>query len=208
MSALDEDTGQGLFAFSILTIFFAFASSPVDENWSYPQWMVLIGGCRSFVSMANDSILAGPFACMMSKVARHLAAREQTFQVDYVRDLRSLITRSVEDEERRHIYDNALDALNQTFGVFYEVSGQKDLVDILTWVIIAEDLLPLLADEEQEALVVLSYFCVLLNRLTHQWWLDGWVHHLMDKIYAALYEEHRTWMIWPMEEIGWLPSER
>jgi hypothetical protein len=65
----------------------------------------------------------------------------------------------------------------------------------------------LLADEEQDALVVLSYFCVLLNKLSRQWWLDGWVNHLMDKIYAALDEERRTWIIWPMEETGWLPRE-
>jgi hypothetical protein len=157
--------------------------------------------------MANESILAGPFACMMRKASYHLAARDQVFQIDYVRDLRCLVTRSVEDEQRRRIYDTALDALNQTFGVFYEVSGQRDLVDIFSWVVLAEDFLPLLADEEQEALVVLSYFCVLLNKLSRQWWLDGWANDLMDKIYVALDEEHRTWMIWPMEEIGWLPRE-
>ncbi|KAM6536173.1 hypothetical protein FALCPG4_002190 [Fusarium falciforme] len=208
MSRLDEGSNsQCLFAFSIFTIYFAFASSPVDDNWSYPQWMVLIGGCRSFIDMANESILAGPFACMMKKAAHHLAARDQVFQIDYVRDLRCLVRRSVEDEQRRRIYDTALDALNQTFGVFYEVSGQRDLVDIFSWVVLAKDLLPLLADEEQEALVVLSYFCVLLNKLSRQWWLDGWVNDLMDKIYAALDEEHRTWIIWPMGEIGWLPRE-
>ncbi|KAH7156034.1 hypothetical protein EDB81DRAFT_715975 [Dactylonectria macrodidyma] len=207
MSNLDEDNSQGLFAFSIFTIYFAFATSPVDGTWSYPQWMVLIGGCKGFISMANGSILAGPFASMMSKATQRLAAREQVFQVDYVRDLRCLIARSVNDEERRCIYDSALDSLNQTFGVFYEVQGQKDLVDIFSWVVLAENFLPLLADEEQEALVLLSYFCVLLNKLSRQWWLDGWVDCLMGKIYAALDEERRTWIIWPMEEVGWLPRE-
>lgn len=145
--------------------------------------------------MASERTLAGPFACTMKKATNHLAARDQVFQIDYVRDLRSLVTRSVEDEQRRRIYNTALDALKQAFGVFYEVAGQRDLVDIFSWVVLAEDFLPLLADEEQEALVVLSYFCVLLNKLSRQWWLDGWVNDLMDKIYVVLDEEHRTWII-------------
>ncbi|KAM5376458.1 hypothetical protein ACJZ2D_005512 [Fusarium nematophilum] len=207
MSNLDQDNTEGLFAFSILTIYFAFASPPVDETWSSPQWMVLIGGCKSFITMANGRILAGPFSCMMSKVTQRLAARDQIFQVDYVRDLRRLVQRWVNDKERRHIYESTLDALNQTFGVFYEIPGQKDLVDIFSWVVLVENFLPLLADEEQEALVVLSWVCVLLTKLSRQWWLDGWVNHLMGKIYSKLDEEHRTWIIWPMEETGWLPGE-
>ncbi|KAH6892905.1 hypothetical protein B0T10DRAFT_399837, partial [Thelonectria olida] len=206
MDNLKEENTEGLFAFSILTIYFAFASSPSDGTWTYPPWMTLISGCKSFISISNNQILAGPFSCLMSKACQHLEAHNQVFRVDYVRDLRRLVDESVSDLDRRRIYNDALCALNQTFGVFYETQGQKDLVDIFYWVIRSEDFLPLLADKEQEALVIFAYFCVLLNKLSRQWWLDGWVNYLMDLIYSHLNEEHRTWIIWPMEELGWVPN--
>lgn len=142
----------------------------------------------------------------MTKARLHLEAQNQVFQVDYVRDLRRLVDDSVSDLDRRRVYNNALYVLNQTFGVFYETPGQKDLVGIFYWVIMAEDFLPLFADREQEALVIFAYFCVLLNRLSGYWWLDGWVNYLMDLTYSHLNEEHRTWIIWPMEEVGWVPE--
>lgn len=180
----------------------------MDDTSSYPQWMLLIGGCHGCLVMARGKILAGPFSCLMSKVNQHMTARNHDFLIDYVRDLRRLVKGSVGDADRRHIYDGALDALNQTFGVFYELPGQKDLIDIFSWVVLASSFLQLLADEEQEALVVFSYFCVLLNKLPKHWWLDGWVNNLMDKIYSSLDEEHRTWIIWPMGELGWIPIDK
>lgn len=169
--------------------------------------MVLIGGCTGFLGVSRDNLLSGPFSCLLTKARYGLETREQDFKVDYVQNLRCTIERSVGSSNRRSLYNNALDALNQTFGVFYEVPGQKDLVDVFSWVVLAQDFLPLLANEEQEALAILSYFCVLLHKLSCQWWLAGWVEHFMSKIYSSLDEEHRTWVIWPMEEIGWVPPE-
>jgi hypothetical protein len=38
------------------------------------------------------------------------------------------------------------------------------------------------------------------------WWMEGWATHLIAKIYHLLDEEHRLWIRWPIEEIGWIPS--
>lgn len=121
-------------------------------------------------------------------------------------DFRRFVEQSIGDWGRRHVYYDTLDELNLTFGVFYEVPCQRDLIGIFFWVVLSEKFLPLLADMEKEALVVLAYFCILLNKLPAQWWLDGWVNYLMEKIYDTLGEEHRIWIQWPMEELGWLPS--
>jgi hypothetical protein len=90
--------------------------------------------------------------------------------------------------------------------VFYEIEGDKDLVDIFSWIVFAKDFLTFVADEEEEALVVLSYFCVLLHKLPSQWWLDSWVNHIMTRIYSSVGEVYLTYLVWPMEEIGWLPK--
>jgi hypothetical protein len=36
--------------------------------------------------------------------------------------------------------------------------------------------------------------------------MEGWSIHLISGIYDSLDEEHRLWLRWPMEEIGWVPS--
>jgi hypothetical protein len=55
-------------------------------------------------------------------------------------------------------------------------------------------------------MVILAYFCVLLNDLSSSWWIKGWAEHLISEIYASLTAEHRLWIRWPMEETGWIPA--
>lgn len=168
--------------------------------------MVLIRGCRGFITTFQAQVSQGLFSPMMMHSRQRLAAREQTVHVDYLQHLQLLLDQSVMDPERRSIYNSATEVLNESFGMFYEDPYQQDLVDIFYWILIAEDVIPLLANEEQEALVLLAYFCVLLHRIPNRWWIDGWVEYLMTGIYGALDEEHRGWIIWPIEELGWVPS--
>lgn len=56
------------------------------------------------------------------------------------------------------------------------------------------------------ALVVFAHFAVLLKYLGSCWWMQGWPTHLLQEIWEHLDQEHRVWIRWPIEEIGWLPS--
>lgn len=79
--------------------------------------------------------------------------------------------------------------------------------DIFIWLFrVQDDYLELLKRHSQEALVIFAYFCVILKRLDHHWWIEGWSTHLMEKIWGILDEEHRLWVRWPIEEIGWIPN--
>ncbi|KAL5590389.1 hypothetical protein FOBRF1_013946 [Fusarium oxysporum] len=202
----NDSNAQELFAFSILTIYYSFAQTPEQEDGPYPPWAVLISGCTSFVSLGNSTLSLGPFSALLSKARRRFEIRKRVFETDYVQQLKVFIDETVTDPARHSIYQDALLALNQTFGVFYETDGDKDLVDIFSWIVPAKEFFEFVADEEPEALVVLSYFCVLLHKLPSQWWLTGWVHHIMTRIYASVGEKYLTYLVWPMEEIGWLPK--
>lgn len=184
----------------------AFAQTPEQKDGPYPPWVVLISGCTSFLALSNSTLSLGPFSALLSKARRRMESRQQVFKTDYMQQLRVFVDESVTDPARRSIYQEALVALNQTYGVFYEVDGDKDLVDIFSWVVLAKNFLEFVADEEPEALVVLSYFCVLLHKLPSQWWLNGWVSHIMTRIYASVGEKYLNYLAWPMEEIGWLPT--
>ena len=129
---------------------------------------------------------------MLHKARGRIDLLQQTFSTDYMQQLRLFIDERVIYPERRAIYHDAIQPLNQTFGVFYEVEGHNDLVDIFFWVVSAKDFLKFVEDEEDEALVVLSYFCVLLHKLPGQWWLNGWVNHIMTRIYSSVGEKYLT----------------
>ncbi|KAF3013563.1 hypothetical protein E8E14_010796 [Neopestalotiopsis sp. 37M] len=70
-----------------------------------------------------------------------------------------------------------------------------------------EGLLQLLQSDPtpQEAAVLLTFFAALLKKAPPQWWTQGWPEHLISRIYALLDENHRLWIRWPMEEMGWIP---
>ncbi|KAI1046442.1 hypothetical protein LB505_013158 [Fusarium chuoi] len=206
IDAYNERNAQHLFAFSILTIYYSFAQTPEHDDGPYPPWVVLIKGCTSFMDLAKSTLLGGPFSALLHKARKRLDLRLQTFKTDYMQQLRQFVDERVTNPERRAIYHDAIQALNQTYGVFHEVEGENDLVDIFSWLVLAKDFLKFVADEEEEALVVLSYFCVLLHKLPGQWWLNGWVNHIMTRIYSSVGEMYLTYLVWPMEEIGWLPK--
>ncbi|KAF5607461.1 2-dehydropantoate 2-reductase [Fusarium pseudoanthophilum] len=206
IDAYDNANAQELFAFSILTIYYSFAQTPQKEDGPYPPWVVFINGCASFASLGNSTLSLGPFSALLSKARRRFKIRERVFEVDYVQQLKACIDETITDPVQRSIYQDTLRALNQTFGVFYETDGEKDLVDIFSWTVPAKAFFEFVADEEPEALVVLSYFCVLLHKLPSQWWLSGWVNHIMTRIYASVGEKYLPYLVWPMEEIGWIPK--
>ncbi|KAK4149940.1 sterol uptake control protein 2 [Chaetomidium leptoderma] len=80
--------------------------------------------------------------------------------------------------------------------------------DILIWQWTqGKDFLPLLeaVTPPQEAVVIFAYCLLVLRKLENQWWAEGWADHLMGKTWALLDEEHRHWVVWATEEMGWIP---
>ncbi|KIH91171.1 hypothetical protein SPBR_01606 [Sporothrix brasiliensis 5110] len=69
-----------------------------------------------------------------------------------------------------------------------------------------DDFLDLIMRRRPLALVVFAHFVVLLRVLSSCWWMQGWTTHLMQEIWGLLDEDHRLWICWPIEELGWRPS--
>ncbi|KAF4478567.1 hypothetical protein FAGAP_12319 [Fusarium agapanthi] len=138
IDAYDNTNAQELFAFSILTIYYSFAQTPEKEDGPYPPWVVLINGCASFASLGDSALTLGPFSALLSNARRRLNIRDRVFKTDYVQQLKVFIDETVTDPAQRSIYQDALRALNQTYGVFYETDGDKDLVDIFSWTVPAK----------------------------------------------------------------------
>ncbi|KAK8086089.1 C6 zinc finger protein [Apiospora phragmitis] len=181
---------ESLFLFSVLTIYFALGCPRRDDNKfllvgesGFPDWMFLLQGTKAFVTMARGGVGIDGGA------------------------LAPLFSHGAPDEARR-----AIEELQKSFYVL-ELEADGDarvprcgITDAFVWIFeVAADFLPLLRDGTQEAVAIFSFFAVFLHKAGSQWCLRGWADHLIGRCYGLLDEEHRSWIQWPLEEMGWIP---
>ena len=216
MTEPDPSTAERLFLFSVLTVFYALGCPRradgallVGES-GYPEWMFLLQGTRAFIRVLGARV-DGPIAPLLKHGADRWMAREPNVEPisrvhEHLDSMRSMIGLRQDDAGLRDTYFKAIDELVKSFSVFDTVGCVTcDLTDAFVWVFeVAEDLLPLLREPTAEAVAIIAFFAVLLKRLDRHWWLQGWVDHLIAKSYNLLDEEHRLWIQWPLQEIGYV----
>nr|POF16486.1 hypothetical protein CFP56_24004 [Quercus suber] len=49
-----------------------------------------------------------------------------------------------------------------------------------------------------QALVVLAYYCVLLDQLNQRWWIDKWASRVLQEIVQTVNEQWQGWIAWPV----------
>lgn len=52
-----------------------------------------------------------------------------------------------------------------------------------------------------QALVILAYYCVLLDILDTRWWIHGWSTRVLRDVLGTLDEQWRHWIEWPVQSI-------
>lgn len=52
-----------------------------------------------------------------------------------------------------------------------------------------------------QALIIISYYCVLLDVLNDRWWIQGWASRVLTDILANLDATWKHWVEWPIETI-------
>ncbi|GKT46697.1 uncharacterized protein ColSpa_06878 [Colletotrichum spaethianum] len=217
MGALDGENCEKLYLFSVLTIFFALAcprkssDSLIMGESSFPDWMFLLRGTKSLLKLLQPQAYTGPLLPMFNHGReRFLHSRDESrAQPELLADLQRLVNKTCADPVLLPIYNRAIDELRRTLSVFLWDGGRgMDITDAFLWkYLMAEDFLPLLKvpGATQEAVAIFSHFCILLKRLENEWWLQGWATHLISRAWSLLDQDHRLWIQWPIEELGWVP---
>ena len=131
-----------------------------------------------------------------------------TEEGDQLNELGDCMKKTVQNPGLLPIYLAAIEELRKSYSFIYKARSTKfESGDIFIWLFrVSQEYLMLLREWTQEALAIFAYFCVILKRLETNWWIEGWSTHLMRRLYPMLDEEHRLWIRWPVEEIGWVPS--
>lgn len=181
--------------------------------------MYLLRGVEVFLPHLTEGTKNGELAPLLKHGGQswnqvHAAVLSENALVkQHLDHVRFLIKETViDDASTQKIYLGAIATLEKIFALYLHADshnriGQIDISMAFLWLFEATDgLLPLLRVPKQEAVVLMAFFAALLHRTPeHPWWMQSWPEHLIAKIYALLDEEHRLWIRWPIEEMGWVP---
>lgn len=107
--------------------------------------------------------------------------------IDHLPELREQILRVGLPEVELETYLTALDQLSKRFDVVTTRASQIFPQQVFVWLYqLEDDFVRLLQEEKPIALVILSYFCILLHSVRSSWWTRGWMEHLLSEIHSSL----------------------
>ncbi|RGP70241.1 c6 zinc finger [Fusarium sporotrichioides] len=211
MTNINPQNGPALYLFSTLCFSFTLGLGPKPGDFllfgqqGIAQWLGQLQGMRSLLEtkpeLFQDDTLAPLFQLSVRSFAQSVP------RTDHFPQLREHIQQVASGDPELVHYSKALDQLSQRFDFAFSGASQLSPQQVFVWVYqLDDDFVRLLQEEKPIPLVILSYFCILLNRLSSFWWIRGWPEHLLSEIHSSLDEEHRVWMRRPMEETGWIPG--
>ena len=212
---MTRDNCCALYLFSVMTCIISCAKPHRQGDFlligegGISEWLTIFRGARTIIEHASDTVRAGPLAPMFTSGERKLRLREERFTgaQNYMLELRQNIEGAVRDSVTLQIYLDSLEEMSKSFGMVLDGDAQScESADVFIWLfLVSDDYLRLLNERTPESLVILGYFCVILKQLEWTWWIQGRSTYLIAGIYWLLDEEHRLWIQWPMEQIGWVP---
>ncbi|KFZ11825.1 hypothetical protein V501_04566 [Pseudogymnoascus sp. VKM F-4519 (FW-2642)] len=100
-------------------------------------------------------------------------------------------------------------AISTLKSVFYDLETDRDNPHIaLQWAHTQpKEFLDLLHQRQNLALVIVGYYCVVLDALKEVWWLNGWGKNLFGVILSNTDPSYRDVLEWPIQMIGFEEGE-
>jgi hypothetical protein len=213
MGELDAESGPALYLFSTLCFTFTLGLGPKSGDFllfgknGVSDWLAQLRGMRSLLETQPEILHHDTLSPLFEISIRNMAHTNSG--IEHLPDLREQILRVGPPEVELKIYLTALNQLSERFDVVTSSSKTSQIFpqQVYVWLYqLEDDFVRLLQEERPIALVILSYFCILLNSLGSVWWNRGWAEHLLSEIHSSLNQEYRIWMQRPMEETGWVPG--
>ncbi|KAK2827827.1 hypothetical protein FQN49_007302 [Arthroderma sp. PD_2] len=220
------------FAFSHLTVFFAFGSSQLfgsgdtmpDAIGDLLGLFALTRKAMTFLKVEWDSLEKGNMGILLQRgpqiTDRQYLSTDIITALELVEELcnewvpppRHLVGRRCHSQandggdDPKNTYRLAISQLWDSF-VMIETK-RKDWGMALRFPMIFPDaLFPYFRAREPLAMVILAHYCVLLRRAPVRWWAEGWSTQVIQAIFRGLPENWRYAVSWPMSAAGLLPSD-
>ena len=217
MAKANPDNADALFSFSLLVIYFAFASPKASGSQDSQEPLAgviqsigILHGIRSVVSPIQQWVEAGPLAHLLS-LHHDIEKSNHSFNdLDTDRYLqRFLVLCSTgSDMNKTHVedieqYAAAASTLRASFLQADSVAdGAPKTPQIWQWACrLTPDFLQKLGNLHPIPLVIVAHWCVILAQIRQDWWIQGWVDHTMAQIEKHLSQENHEWLEWPTIKI-------
>lgn len=207
LGEINASNAKAMFSFASVVVLytFGFPREP-DSNNSWTsiddlyQVLVLIRGIQQVINTASTSLFDGDFNPLLQ-----LEEREPFLPDDARLALEELLeannTCGAHDEAHgTEVYE---DAVYKTIDAMSTI--HQDLISISPagrWAIrLKPEYLGLVRDHAPLALVILTYYCVILHYLRHHWCLDTWGSRVSRAVWSVLDDQWRPLVRWPMMQI-------
>ncbi|KAM3075975.1 hypothetical protein ACMFMG_006512 [Clarireedia jacksonii] len=178
-----------------------------DSNFPQFQWVRLQRGTQYILTAQWATLSAGPFSTIFNAWAK-VSAPEYIPSLDPIDDLHlsslsmawcSTSTSTLPVSQRR-LLDHTLTMLRRSFGLWTTHKELSPISVVMDWfAMIPEEVEHMLAEKVKEALLLVTYYCVLLHKLSHIPWMRGKGISLLKTTLDTLGPGWEKWTSWPIE---------
>lgn len=204
---INDSNAKAMFAFAGIVVIYTFGfphepepNDPFASIDDLYQTIVLMRGVQQVINTASASLFDSSFSALL-RVEDH----ERFLPEDTRLALEDLLeaNRSCGAHDELHdaeTYENTIYTLMDLMGVIHQDLSSMTIAG--RWTIrVKAKYVELVRDHDPLALVILSYYCVLLNCLRHHWCLDHWSFRVSKAIWMVLDDQWRPFVRWPMMQV-------
>ncbi|KAF2760271.1 hypothetical protein EJ05DRAFT_474164 [Pseudovirgaria hyperparasitica] len=229
LPSVNSENCQGLYVASVLVSIYTFAMQPrpgdfliFNDVGGLSLWLPLLRGVRSIITTAgSQAIFSGVLAPVTNNVpgspaGTRLAMKRPRSIMPWrtqIAELGTYIESSTDPvltPTRRALFGRALEGMQPSFASCYADSAAElaspapnESATVMIWFYHMDpDFVACLQDKEPLALIILSYFTVLMKTMEDRWFMRGWVEHILSGIKKSVDARYSGWLRWPMEVAG------
>ncbi|KAL2065260.1 hypothetical protein VTL71DRAFT_2929 [Oculimacula yallundae] len=184
-------------------LFFGPANSAEESTI---EWVQLLRGSGQIIRYSYEELLQGPLSPILQwnhdaeiEADENPAERARFNALEELWDLEKL---AVTTEEKEAL-NEALRWLKIIYTVLTNPNNDTDPASAaLSWPVRVSELFLLMAKQRHPAaLILLSHFCLLLNKMEDFWWIRGMSRKLLHEIHQTIGAEWEPWIAWPLQDL-------
>ncbi|KAE8442462.1 hypothetical protein EG329_003305 [Mollisiaceae sp. DMI_Dod_QoI] len=212
---LTTENCHACFSFSTTIFMYAWASQELDKpstlifkpSSTYQsadiQWVKLHRGTNTILTTWWPVLENGPCHCLFVPWKDLDPNGPDPLLLDDEKHLTSL-RGSWKDlpDQQRQILDTNLKITRRALSRVDFIPGSSRLAAGISWFSqISDEFIQMLAEKVPEALLIVCYYCVVLEKLSDTWWMKGKAENLLRTVLTELGEGWDTWTRWPMDRV-------
>ncbi|KAK5127661.1 hypothetical protein LTR85_007002 [Meristemomyces frigidus] len=203
------ENADAKFGFTWLVALFAYAVPPsVPPIDAMVELMLLVKGIDTVLSETWFWVSQGPFAPILAAGPQvpftqppegYSLPEGMDFGLNHLDYMLGVDAMMPDDRTACALI---LAELKQMYDIVLKQQGQSSIASILMFP--KQDSAPfsaLIKRRTPQALIILAYYCVLLDVLNSRWWIHGWAARVIRDIMETLDEEWQTWIEWPVQSV-------